>query len=171
MAKKLLAMLLATLMLLGVFAVGATATDAEPPVFTEEEVAMFFANGGSLMDLVYDFAPQGWLWSPGESFARSIENRLIRYDRILMTASSEAQVAALMAMFQWLMTTREPITQLGLNVAGNNLANAFSGVLRQHREMNIFQALWSWFIGQFWWIWLPIVVGVAGVGVWYFTQA
>jgi len=171
MAKKLLAVFLSALMLLGVFAVGATASSdaAEPPVFTAEEAATIVANWTCLEDFIAEFAPQGWLWSADpDRVPSSITNRTNRYmERVTPALAGEAFLIVIVGA----INASQASTQLSANRALNTMNNELSSLLRGAGEMNILQGAWSWFRGQIWWIWLPVLVAVAGVGVWFFTQA
>ncbi|MCL2531910.1 MAG: hypothetical protein FWE40_07115 [Oscillospiraceae bacterium] len=148
MAKKLLATLLATLMLLGVFAVAASATN-DFSATTEESQRIF---GEPSRDRV----PNG------------ITNRYDRYRDIARGASLSVRAEVNVTAARFTADIARAETQLQLNQALNQRNNAMASVLRNAGELNVFSAFFSWFGGNFWWLWAPIAAVVVGVGAWFF---
>ncbi|MCL2446204.1 MAG: hypothetical protein FWD06_05510 [Oscillospiraceae bacterium] len=176
MAKKLLALFLATLMLLGAFAVGATATSDESLMFTEAEALFMLENWTCLEDFVADNAPQRRLWSANEDrIPRGIDRRFDRYMDIFFNLSFLQYLRVAPDVLAALENAQAPIaraeTQLQLNRALNTLNNDISRALRNHGELGFFAAFFSWVGGNFWWLWAPIAAAVAAVGAWFIFMA
>ena len=172
MAKKLLATFLAALMLLGVFTVAATANSpAHSPTLSVAEVEAFLANWNGFENFMAENAPQYWLGTPdGDRVPRSVTNRIEHYMDLTLAAPFFTQQLIVNAIDSWLFSMifiNPPSTQLANNIRHNSLANTMSRILFNHGQINFFSALWSWFTGQFWWIWLPALATV-GVGAWFF---
>ena len=148
MAKKLLAMLLAAMMLLGVFAVGVTATN-DSPVMNEGPQAVF---GDPALDRV----PNG------------INNRYNRYRDIARNIGGTRGAAIRLELTtvagRFLPDVARAETQLQLNQVLNQRNNAMANVLRSHGELNVFSAFFSWVGGNFWWLWAPMLAAVVAVG-------
>ncbi|MCL2195526.1 MAG: hypothetical protein FWB76_06195 [Oscillospiraceae bacterium] len=174
--KKALAMILSLAMLLGVFAIGATASDAaatEVPVLTCEEIREIMADFTTLEDLLDTLSPDGWLWSANMNrIPRAMDNRFVRYlDRAAAEAARTGNILVLWdvedVFILWAIQQafNPSRTQLFLNISVNSMLNDMNSMARSHNAMGLLSSFVSWVGGQLWWAWLPVVVGV-GVFLW-----
>ncbi|MCL2445932.1 MAG: hypothetical protein FWD06_04100 [Oscillospiraceae bacterium] len=138
MTKRILAIFLAIFMLASVFAVAVSATETDHNTGT----------GGIV------FAPD-----TNASMARvpnSIMNRAARYDAIA-TSSTNAEVRDTIFAIVNPSETTTIASQWQLNRHLNAQNQAVANVLRANNELSWFNALGSWILGNFWWLWVPII--------------
>ncbi|MCL2532229.1 MAG: hypothetical protein FWE40_08770 [Oscillospiraceae bacterium] len=136
MTKRIFAILLAMLALLSLFAVtvsAETANDAEPGL------------GGLVLEGNANMArvPNG------------IINRAARYDALAATASEEVQDEIFDIINPSETTT--VTSQWELNRYLNAQNQAVANVLRANGYLGWFNAVGSWILGNFWWLWVPIL--------------
>ncbi|MCL2195752.1 MAG: hypothetical protein FWB76_07370 [Oscillospiraceae bacterium] len=155
MAKKVLAIFLATLMLATVFGVAATATNYDE-VYASAEIDALQANIGFAFN------------APSRSIVRRIERYMAiaqASTNLAMRRSVNAYLAdmnsALMEMF---VSNGLRSNRVGANIISSVIAVSIARELRAAGEMSWFASLWSAIRGHFWWLWVPVTGVIALVG-------
>ena len=141
--KRLLAIFLVTLALLSVFAVGASAAQPERGIIIE---------GNATIARV----------------PACIMRRQARYDSIAAQASPAVQDEIFAIINP--STTTTITSQLQLNRYLNTQNNQVAQVLRTNGYQNWFSSLWSWFLGNLWWVWAPLLIAIpvfSAIGAFY----
>lgn len=139
MTKRILAIFLAMLALLSMFAVTVSAIETEDETLPQLGGIVIADGSNASMARV----PNG------------IMNRAARYDAIAATASDEVRCAIFDIINPSETTVVESQWELNRHLSAQN--QEVANVLRANGYLGWFDALGSWILGNFWWLWMPIL--------------
>jgi len=131
--KRILAIFLAVLALVSVFAIGANAAQPELGVVIDGNATLARVPG-------------------------CIMRRADRYDAIAADAGPDVQDEIFLIINP--IETTTITSQLQLNRYLNAQNNAVAQVLRANGYLGGLAGLWSWFLGNLWWLWAPALIAI-----------